>query len=337
MPKKQYHDLPKDTMFKIIEAQSEITSTGLDLGTVMAIITDKAQELTKADGAVIELAEDSEMVYRAASGKLESYLGLRLKAQGSLSGLCVQQNQVLISEDCFQDERVDRKACKKIGIQSMIVVPLNRHSDTVGVLKVASSNPAFFDQKDIYALKLISDIVANMIFNAIRFSNDELVQRATRDELTHLSNRAHFYDLMRQHLFQTDRQHKKLGVMMVDMDQLNPLNDTFGHWAGDDAIKEVARRLQACVRHVSDTVARLGGDEFAMLLPDIIDSSQLERIQQTIQNQMSAPFELDGEDHTLSVSIGFSLYPDHGQTIKTMIEVADKAMYQNKQARSMAR
>ncbi|MDR9499071.1 MAG: sensor domain-containing diguanylate cyclase [Hydrogenovibrio sp.] len=333
---KQLRSLPKDTMFKIIEAQSEITKTGLDLGTVMSIITDKAQDLTRASGAVIELAEDDEMVYRAASGKLEPYLGLRLNAEGSLSGMCVKQGEVLSSDDCFHDERVDRQACKKIGIQSMVVIPLNHHSETIGVLKVASDQPAFFNRKDITALTLISDIVASMIFNAIRFSNDELVQRATRDELTQLSNRAHFYDLLRQHLHQADRRQQKLGVIMLDMNRLKPLNDDFGHLAGDAGIKEVAERLKASVRK-PDTVARLGGDEFAIILPETRNSDQLRTIANVIDANMHKPFKFDDHAHTLSVSWGFAIYPDDGDTIKTLIETADKAMYRQKTQRSETR
>src|SRR5579859_1021583 len=94
-----------ETLLAIVRAQTEIAKLGLDLGGVMSFVTERVQQLTQADGAVVELAEGDEMVYRASSGIASSLLGLRLKRTGSLSGLCVETGDILRCEDSETDPR----------------------------------------------------------------------------------------------------------------------------------------------------------------------------------------------------------------------------------------
>lgn len=129
----------------LMEVQSLITEQGFDLDTFMQRVVDLAQSLTDASGAVVELIDGEEMVYRCASGSIREYVGLRLRSAGSLSGLCVAQAQVLRCDDTEDDPRVDRIACRKVGARSMICTPLFRAGRTVGVLKVVGEAPAAFD------------------------------------------------------------------------------------------------------------------------------------------------------------------------------------------------
>ena len=129
-------DIGSERLREVIRAQTEIVRLGLDLSAVMTFVAERAQRITGAHGAVVELAEGEEMVYRAASGILQNHIGLRLQRSGSLTGLCVEKGFALRCEDSESDPRVDREACRRIGLRSMIVVPL-RHDDAVaGVLKV---------------------------------------------------------------------------------------------------------------------------------------------------------------------------------------------------------
>lgn len=113
----------KMALLEIIRTQTEIAKAGMDLGNVMALVAERTQQLTNAVGAVVELAEGDDMVYRAASGSAASQLGLRIGREGSLSGLCVRERKILVCDDSETDERVDREACRKVGLRSMIVVP----------------------------------------------------------------------------------------------------------------------------------------------------------------------------------------------------------------------
>src|SRR5262245_6093788 len=99
----------------------------------MNVVVQRAQRLSGASAAAIELREGDEMVYRAASGSAASALGLRLKIQTSLSGLCVRERVTLMCNDTESDPRVDREACRRIGVRSMLVVPLCTRGEVVGV------------------------------------------------------------------------------------------------------------------------------------------------------------------------------------------------------------
>jgi len=129
----------------LMDVQSLITEQGFDLDTFMQRVVDLAQSLTDASGAVVELVDGEEMVYRCASGSIRQYVGLRLRSAGSLSGLCVAQARVLRCDDTEEDPRVDRVACRKVGARSMICTPLFRAGRAVGVLKVVAEAPAAFD------------------------------------------------------------------------------------------------------------------------------------------------------------------------------------------------
>ncbi|VVU48632.1 GAF domain-containing protein [Burkholderia anthina] len=124
------------TLLRIIATQTEIAKLGLDLGSVMAYVTEQVPHLTGASGAVVEFAEGDDMVYRAASGSAAGMLGLRLRRSGSLSGLCVTRGELLHCTDSETDPRVDRDACRRVGLRSMLVMPLMHADTTVGVLKV---------------------------------------------------------------------------------------------------------------------------------------------------------------------------------------------------------
>ncbi|GEM_PF-5829231 len=158
-----------DRLSQVIATQQEIAACGLDLDTVMRVICERAQVLTSADGAVIETTEGGEMVYRAASGSAASLVGLRLKIDGSLSGLSVMTGEIQQCDDTDHDNRVDRAACAKARVRSMIVVPLKYRREPVGVLKVLSSKPRTFGQLDAQVLLLMAEFMAAALNGASEF------------------------------------------------------------------------------------------------------------------------------------------------------------------------
>lgn len=145
----------------------------------MTLITAEAQRLSRAVGAAVELAEGDEMVYRAATGATESYLGLRLKIATSLSGLCVRTGEILKCDDSESDPRVDREACRKVGVRSMLVVPLHHGERVVGVLKVMSDVPGLFTDTDAQTLQLLAGLMGSAMARAelITALNTEIEQR----------------------------------------------------------------------------------------------------------------------------------------------------------------
>ena len=152
---------------------------------------------------------------------------------------------------------------------------------------------------------------------------------AYHDVLTGLPNRALFNDRMRQTVSQARRDKANFALCFVDLDGFKAINDTHGHAAGDQLLKQVAARLRACVREV-DTVARLGGDEFVILLRDANSEIGLSQIAQKIIEQLARAFELSVAMVNISASIGLSRYPADAASADKLMRCADEAMYRAK-------
>lgn len=325
-----------ERLLSIIRLQTEIAKLGLDLFSVMATAASGVQNLTNADAAAVETAEGDEMVYRACSGAAGSLLGLRLKIQGSLSGLCVTKGVALRCDDSETDSRVDIAACRKVGVGSMIVTPLLHGKEVIGVLKVWCRKPNSFDDSDMEIVGLVSELIAASMFHCASLSQNELFHRATHDPLTGLANRALFYDRLRQELIQARRRIETVAVTIVDMDGLKRINDQCGHHFGDLAITEMSRRLAGAARR-SDTVARLGGDEFAIVMPNVNGRVAANECVQRLRDTVSVPFSVDGNSLSLSASAGTAVFPDDGEQAERLIEIADLAMYADKKHRTLTR
>ena len=319
-------------LLEVIRTQTEIAKLGVELGAVMSLAADSAQRLTKAGGAIVELARGGDMIYGAATGLAKSQLGLRLQREGSLSGLCVEKRQIMRCDDTETDPRVNKEACRLLGLRSMVVAPLDHDGTTVGVLKIASSSADAFGDREVAVLEVMTGLIAAAMFHAARNETSELYHRATHDSLTGLANRALFYDRLRQRLALGGRQSTQFGILNLDMDGLKLINDGFGHRAGDSAIRETARRIRNIARQ-ADTVARLGGDEFAVILSDIRNRDSAILAADRITTGVRAPFQFEGHLLPLDVSIGIAIYPEDGQDIDSLTDTADRAMYAVKRAR----
>jgi diguanylate cyclase (GGDEF)-like protein len=322
-------------LLAIIRLQTEIAKLGLDLHAVMTLVAQQAQVITCATGAVVELAEGDEMVYRAVSRIASGLLGLRLSRTTNLSGLCVASAASLSDDETKTDSRVDREACQRVGIRSMVVVPLIHQEEAVGALKVLSPEPRRFGENDLQVLSLMSELIAASMYHAAKFGTDELFRRATTNPLTGLANRALFLDRLRCGIAESKRDGRHLGVMMVDIDGLKPINDHYGHGAGDAALKEIANRLLAETRR-SDTVARLGGDEFALVLSTIENCETTLRVAQRMGDRCRQPFRFEGRTLAMGASIGVALCPEDGDQPDGLLETADRLMYAAKRAKKSA-
>jgi diguanylate cyclase (GGDEF)-like protein len=162
----------------------------------------------------------------------------------------------------------------------------------------------------------------------LKLREDQLRHQATHDVLTGLPNRAHFGEEVMTQL----RSGGRFAVLMLDLDDFKPVNDTYGHHAGDLLLISVAQRLSDCLGG-TDVAARLGGDEFAVLVRTIADRDQIQRIADRIIATMSDPFYLDDAkiNVTVSMSIGIAR-TDEKVTLTDLMRRADSAMYSAKRA-----
>jgi len=171
--------------------------------------------------------------------------------------------------------------------------------------------------------------VINEVSERIRYQH-ALEYQANHDSLTGLANRNLLNDRIEQAIAWAKRNGHVIGVMLLDLDHFKLINDASGHSAGDALLKEVARRLTACVRE-TDTVARLGGDEFVIILTDLPQPGDIDRIAEKILSTLSRPTEVVGRDVFVTASIGVSLYPRDGDHGEILLRYADMAMYRVKE------
>lgn len=322
-----YPRLPsKQQLLGIIRLQTAIAHMGFDLGGMLSLVVEKTLTLVKADGAIIELAEDGDMVYRAASGIAADNLGLRLKINDSLSGLCVQTGQPQHSLDTENDPRVNLDACRQIGARSLAAYPLKFGDINVGVFKVVSRFISTFTPEELSVLALLAEIIGAQVFYATKYAADDLFYRATHDEMTGLANRALFMDRLRSALLRASRDERPVGILMLDMDGLKNINDIFGHRAGDAALCAFAKRLKENIR-TTDTVARIGGDEFAILLQPVKDSPSIAISMERLLAAIAQPLIFEQMELALSASVGAASAPEDGLDPETLLEKADQAMY----------
>jgi len=317
------------SLLEIIKLQTDIAKIGMDLHDVMELVVERALPLTGADGVVIELVEDDALVYRAASGIAKSHLGLRLNREDSLSGVCVETGAIMRCDDTERDPRVNRELCKRVGGRSMILVPLKYKEVTVGVLKALSQKPGQFGAAEMTLLGLLSELVGATLFFAAKYGRDDLFFSATHDSLTGLANRALFIDRLRSAIALGSRDKRPVGVLMIDMDDLKKINDTYGHRVGDAVLKEFANRSRAGAR-ATDTVARLGGDEFGVLLKPVETPDGIETAIQRQYAKIEAPFLFEHRVYQLHASIGAASFPEDGYDVGGLLDAADRRMYETK-------
>ncbi|HKX16557.1 MAG TPA: diguanylate cyclase [bacterium] len=161
---------------------------------------------------------------------------------------------------------------------------------------------------------------------ALRQVNAELHHKAHHDSLTGLPNRTLFADRLRHALARARRYGNRVAVLLVDVNGFKQINDTFGHPAGDEVLVEIAARLRAGIRQ-SDTVARWGGDEFSAVLSDVRTAEDAARAAERLVAAFLTPMRVAGQQLSVTITIGISLYPNDGEAPDDLLRRADHAMY----------
>lgn len=165
---------------------------------------------------------------------------------------------------------------------------------------------------------------------------EQIHQLAFYDPLTGLPNRRLLQERLQQALARHQRSHQEGALLFIDLDNFKNLNDTLGHAMGDQFLQQVAQRLRGQVRQ-EDTLARLGGDEFVLMIEGLLGSGsaalgEIETVASKLLASLAQPYELQGQLHNSSASIGVTLFSDAQGTVEELLKRADLAMYQAKAA-----
>lgn len=255
-----------------------------------------------------------------------------------LNGNAFRSRQPCVSNDYFRDRRTGpwhRQMRSRTLLKAVASVPILQGGEAVGTLHLCSREKNAFDEEIVGLLVRMAD---NIAF-ALRTIESEEERReaeekahylATHCGLTGLPNRNLLSDLLDQTIASVNRTGHNPALMFVDLDNFKEINDTWGHDMGDRVLERVAMRLQDTLRE-HDVLARLGGDEFVVLVQDIDRREHAVRVAEKLLDALREPVVVDDLSLTITLSIGISLYPDHGNDQQALMKAADLAMYQAKE------
>jgi diguanylate cyclase (GGDEF)-like protein len=212
--------------------------------------------------------------------------------------------------------------------RQVAVLPIQTHGSRLALLLVKRERP--FDHSE--ANPVLLGALAEHI--GVTFHNALLYRLAVTDELTQLFTVRHFHTRIEEVVSECERRRQKFGLLMLDLDQFKAINDQWGHLAGDEALRQVARLLARTIRAV-DSAYRYGGDELAILLPDrnlAAARGLAERVRQAVEG-LEIPLEGGGKVAVaVTVSVGIAIYPDDGASAQKLVAAADAALYEAKRS-----
>jgi len=250
------------------------------------------------------------------------------KKFNGLWGWVLNNRQPLMTNTPADDPRSSGTPEGHIPIKNFLSAPALIGNELVGQVALANSSRDYNEQ-DLAFIERIATLYA-MALQRQRME-DTIRQLAYHDPLTGLPNRTLFNDRFAQALAQARRYRQKIAVMVIDMDRFKEINDTLGHSAGDQLLKDFSQRLVSMLRK-TDTVSRIGGDEFMLILSEMTDTEYASDIARKILEATRKPFLYRDREVSITISIGIAIYPDDGEDIEMLIKHADTAMYQVKEA-----
>ncbi len=183
-------------------------------------------------------------------------------------------------------------------------------------------NPKYNEE---FYMAIFTDITS------LKEADRKLYFYANHDVLTKLANRIQFESYLKSSIESCRRNDTKLALFFIDVDKFKDINDTYGHAVGDEMLKTIAKRLEQSIRK-EDFIARLGGDEFVLVIKDVKNERDILNLANKINENVKSQIEIDDKVFFMSLSIGISIFPEHGKNSQDLIKFADVAMYETKES-----
>lgn len=313
----------------------ELVAQNQPMPVILAHITNMIEAQMPGARSAIMLLEGGRLRTGAAPSLPESYsAALDGGAVGAAAGACgtaCYLNEVVISDDIASDPLWNdyRHLALPHGLRACWSMPISSNeAGVLGSFAIYHDQPCRPSPRDLQFMRTTSRLAAVAIEH--RLLTEQLSHQAQHDALTGLPNRLLFQDRLQQALAMAQRNQQQVAVLYMDLDRFKHINDTLGHSSGDALLRQAAGRLEACVRK-SDTLARLGGDEFVVVVTELHDAQDAMRVATKLIDALRVPFQVEGNELFVSVSVGISIYPDDGATGEILMANADAAMYRAKE------
>jgi diguanylate cyclase (GGDEF)-like protein/PAS domain S-box-containing protein len=285
--------------------------------------------------AVLELTDDERaFVLQAGCGFRDGLVrNVTVPADWSASqaGFTMLTKEPVVLADRDSEARFELSNLhREHDVKSGLTVIVQGRGRPYGVLGVYSRSRREFSAQDVSFLQSVANVIANAI-DRVR-TEEETRRRGLHDPLTGLPNRTLVLDRIAHALARADRGEASVAVLFLDVDNFKVVNDSLGHRAGDNLLRQLAQRLSDAVRP-ADTVGRFGGDEFVVLCEDVVDEPMALRIAGRLARVFDEPFVLEGDDdvHLASASIGVVLRDGSQDDPEELLRDADAAMYRAKE------
>lgn len=317
-----------ETLFNI----GTTVSQTLNLEELLGNVQDKVLEVMGVETSAIFLFKEqaSEMVlraYRGMSARFVRAIGVLKVDDDGFIGQVAKSGKPLIVEDVSVNQKIAGNKADRGNIRSFVAVPIMAKEKILGVMGVGSRKHREFPDWEVRMLGTIANQVGMAIDNAQLY--EHALELAFTDGLTGLYNRRYSMEQIEREFKRAERHKSSLSLIMVDLDKLKEINDTFGHHQGDVFLKEVGRIIRVNTR-ASDVAARWGGDEFMVLAPET-DSRSARKVAERIRVQVERfHVRMGGEEVGITISAGIASYPDHAAVVTELLTKVDEAMYNAK-------
>jgi diguanylate cyclase (GGDEF)-like protein len=302
----------------------------LDQAALHRAICENAREVTNAVRATfVTWNPDEDCGTVAASTDYERVRPGMSLSDASLVAETCRNRQHTVVDDVPVDARrrifADQEGRCRIG--SLAIVPLVHEHRTVGAVVVEMAQQDAIGSEECATLALLAKVAVPSLEAARKLMLES--ERAFTDPLTSLANRRAFDERLEHVLNQCDRYNESVSLILADIDHFKRVNDSYGHFAGDEVLRSVAQVIGSSVRTI-DLVARYGGEEIAILLPKTgLDGARdlAERLRRQIAN---TPVEIRGEEVSVTASFGIACYPETSDDRRVLFTNADAALYEAK-------
>ncbi|WP_441232070.1 putative bifunctional diguanylate cyclase/phosphodiesterase [Tardiphaga sp. 215_C5_N2_1] len=330
-------------MFAALSAANEAILRARDPDEMLQMVCRGAVDGAKSIGTAIFFleAKSSTLMFRAGASNFEHVFPLmRISVDerdpngSGLAGIAFRTGKTQASNDVRNDPRSKpwRHLAEMTGTHSTVVVPLFRKGETVGVMfflfdkRTGTLNRSMIELMERLAENVGYGLDAFVRIEEKRQADERLQFLATHDGLTGLPNRSMFESILKEAVQGPGLMRSAFALLLLDLDGFKSINDTLGHAAGDELLKDISRRLRTGIE-TEGVVARLGGDEFIMIIENVADRHEVARIASALLASVMRPVALMGQECRVTASIGIALFPVDGCDERTLTQNADAAMY----------